>query len=236
MSEATQNYVRLELNQGKSTLINIEDLGAINEQRWFFDSSNGYVRAKIWRDGKKRTVSLHQFLTNPPKGMEVDHINGDRLDNTRGNLRVVFPHQNSWNVDFYSHGNGKHKGVYPRQTMSGIRWDVSISVNDKSLHLGSFNSEEEAIDAYRRKGIELRGEFFTVDRGPKKDFSIYPLIPKPKRINPSSSGFDNVHKVQKGSKYFYMFRLNGTLYRKSGFPTPELASLAVEAKIKELRQ
>lgn len=233
MSEATQNYVRLELNQGKSTLINIEDVDAINEQRWFFDSSNGYARAKIWKDGKKKTVSLHQFLTNPEKGMEVDHINGDRLDNTRSNLRVVFQYQNCWNIDFYSHSKGRHKGLFPRKIIGGITWDVKISVNDKSLHIGTFRSEADAINAYVQKGRELRGDFFTLDRGEKKDFSIYPLIPKPKRINPSSSGFTNVYP--KSGKWMYYAVIGDVKLYKSGFLTPELASAAVEVKIKEIR-
>lgn len=115
-------------------------------------------------------------------------------------------------------------------------WDSKISVNDKSVYLGTFKSKEEAIEAYKKKGAELRGEFFTIDRGPKKDFYNYPLIQKPKRIDHSSSGFTNVYKRPKGSKYFYMFKLNGILYQKGGFSTAVLASAAVEAKIKELRQ
>ncbi len=235
MTEAVQDYVRIKLTQGKYTLIDRSDLELVGKFKWHFDSSTGYARRREWDGGRNHTMSIHQIIMNWDGVGEVDHINGDKLDNTRSNLRIITSQQNKWNTGLFANSSSGVKGVYPRETKSGIRYDVRLSMNDTAIHVGSFQSLEDAIEAHRVRGIELRGEFYTLARGPKKDFALYPIVETVERINPSSSGYPNVHKVQKGSKYYYLFTMNKTIYRKSGFPTAVLASLAVEAKIKELR-
>lgn len=97
-------------------------------------------------DGKKSYVMLHRFLTNAPKGFDVDHINHDTLDNRQENLRVVTRAENMQN-----------RAGAEKRSKSGIRgvswdntkkkWVVFIKVNRKSRYMGSFDDIEEAREA-----------------------------------------------------------------------------------------
>lgn len=67
--------------KGKFAIIDDEDLYKISDRRWYLDC-NGYAI-----DNKKR-VRMHRIIMNPPKGMVIDHINHNTLDNRKENLRV----------------------------------------------------------------------------------------------------------------------------------------------------
>lgn len=115
-------------------LVDEEDRHLLDEYRWFINA--GYVRATGKRvNGKQPTLRLHRLITNAPKGMVVDHINGNKLDNRKSNLRVVMQVENTRN---------KHavKGHYFHKA-SG-KWAASFC----NQHLGLFDTAEEALSAY----------------------------------------------------------------------------------------
>lgn len=111
-----------------------------------------YVRGcGIGRGGSRggvrgRRILLHRWLLDAPPELEVDHINGDTLDNRRQNLRLVTRSENAHNRRSLR-GVGKHKGVRP--TRSGKRWIAYFKgAVGKYRHLGVFDSEAEAARAY----------------------------------------------------------------------------------------
>lgn len=87
--------VRVPLTQGQFTVIDSDDLTLVSARKWCAYKTK-------WGDfyARSRGVSLHRFLTNPPNGLEVDHINHDTLDNRRSNLRVVTHAENMRNGKF----------------------------------------------------------------------------------------------------------------------------------------
>ncbi len=105
--------------------------------------------------GKSTTVHLHRELVTPPDGMWADHVNRNRLDNRRQNLRFATPSQNGGNR---SHGfpRTKHlsafKGVCP---VPYGWWHATIA----GRYLGRFRSEEDAAAAYDKAAVERYGEF-----------------------------------------------------------------------------
>lgn len=114
--------------------------------------SSGYA---FFSTSKTGPVQVHRFLVGdeiPPDGVfHVDHINGDRLDNRRSNLRVVSPQVNQINRKHLNRNNTSgHRGVsrHPRKGAAKT-WRASITVNGKHLHLGVFATLEEAV-AVRR--------------------------------------------------------------------------------------
>lgn len=118
-------------------------------RRWHLDHDGA-----VWcHDHQRRTtVKLHRFITGAPSGMDVDHINHDRLDNRSVNLRVCTHAQNMMN----HHGfTGRLRGV--RKVKN--RWVVRLMVARVDHHVGSFKTEEEAIAARRAAEVRLRGEF-----------------------------------------------------------------------------
>jgi hypothetical protein len=115
------------------------------------------------RRGESSCRNLARIIMDPPDGFVVDHINHERLDNRRENLRVVTSQQNSWNTRRHRDNQTGFKGVH-RIHGYGVprdRWRASIlcPTTKKRIHLGAFDSPEEAARAYDRAAADLRGEF-----------------------------------------------------------------------------
>lgn len=113
----------------------------------FCDNGNGYIVA--WADGKYQY--LHRMILGDKKGLEIDHINGDKLDNRRENLRHVTHQQNIFNMRTPKTNKTGVKGVTFDARIN--KWIARIAPNRQSKHLGSFPTIQEAITA--RKSAEL---------------------------------------------------------------------------------
>lgn len=104
---------------------------------WGLDS-DGYPKAKI---GGKH-IRLHQaVLGAAPQGMVIDHVNQDKLDNRRSNLRFVSYRANALNSDKAGDGAWYNK--------SKNRWQAQHKINGRRYHIGTFLTREEAVSAYR---------------------------------------------------------------------------------------
>jgi hypothetical protein len=89
--------------------------------------------------------------------MQVDHINGNGLDNRKENLRICSHSENQWNRTKYKNNKSGYKGVFFHSKTG--HWEAGIRINGKREYLGVFNTPQEASLAYSRKAIELHGEF-----------------------------------------------------------------------------
>lgn len=168
-----------------------------------------------------------------PQDLEVDHANGDRLDNSRDNLRIANRNQNMCNAKWDVPTSG-FRGVELIPSRKNNSWCANIQFQGKGEYLGSFPSAKEAYAAYEKRGRELHGEFFALDRPPLKDHSVIPICQRVPRSNQSSSGFRGVYPRKDGSWQAVVRHERKNIYL-GHFKEPALASLAVEAKIKELR-
>jgi hypothetical protein len=102
--------------------------------------------------GRQTTQSLHAFLTGWP---QVDHNNGDGLDNRKCNLRPATHEQNAANRRLNRNSTSGYKGV----TRVRGRWLAQIQASKKHRHLGYFDSPEDAARAYDRAARELFGAY-----------------------------------------------------------------------------
>lgn len=148
---------KLKTNSGKDILVCHGDYELFKRMKWGIDI-NGYPRTWVHIKLEKykyktKTVLLHKLLFKSDSKLVVDHINRNKLDNRRSNLRLVPRNVNSIN----SKQHDKSVGVRKNRN----RWTANATENNKSVHIGSFKTKSEAIAArkewmekyYKRIGI-----------------------------------------------------------------------------------
>lgn len=147
---------KIKLYKGQFALVDDEDFEYINQWNWHL-SINGYARA--YNKKIKKHILMHQIIMNVKtdrKLKQIDHINMNKLDNQRKNLRVVSSSENHMN-NFLKTNTSGHKNIYWAAWAKS--WRVLIGAEQKSIHLGYFKSLKEAILA-RNNGIKkYHGEF-----------------------------------------------------------------------------
>lgn len=103
-----------------------------------------------------KALFLHRHITGAATGHEVDHLNGDGLDNRRTNLRIVSHALNLANQRPQSGRSSRFKGVSWDREKG--RWHAYIKVGGRRRHLGYFHDERIAATAYNAAAIEAWGE------------------------------------------------------------------------------
>lgn len=110
-----------------------------------------------------KTVYMHRFLLNAPKGVEVDHMDWNGLNNRRKNLRLATKSQNRANTGS-KNGSGKYKGVTECLTRrvgstGTIFYKARIHRGGVCYHLGVFKTAIEAAKAYDKRIKVIDGQF-----------------------------------------------------------------------------
>lgn len=137
-------------------LISPEDFEELNKHRWGRDAQ-GYAVSAFYIDRKTINVKMHRLIMDAPKGLEVDHINRKRLDNTRQNLRICTRRENSINVMARSNNISGHKGI--GWDKSRNKWRAQIKIDGKNVFIGRFDDLKDAIKAYLAVARKVYGEF-----------------------------------------------------------------------------
>lgn len=141
-------YLTLRNKHGAAVgqaIIDIEGFG-LSARRWCLNGA-GYAVRRV-SGGGGRLERLHRVVMGlvPGDGLEVDHINGDKLDNRRANLRVATHAQNGQNILQPQAGNTSlHRGVHK----CGGVWVARATVAGRTRYIGRFAAETEAADAAR---------------------------------------------------------------------------------------
>lgn len=120
-------------------------------------TKNGYLSVSLTKDKKVKPTYIHQlvaihFLNHIPNGFKyvIDHINGDKTNNTLSNLRIVSNRDNSTicyrkdKINFTS----KYIGVSWKKEVT--KWRAQIRINGVKKHLGYFDNELEAAECYQK--------------------------------------------------------------------------------------
>ena len=134
-----------KINSKSSVKIDDEDFERVQQYRWI---SGKYPRIS------KTTITMHRFLMNAKPGQIVDHINHDRFDCQKKNLRICTYHQNNCKV------GPKNKAIYKGVTKNSTnRWVAHIYQNGQKIRLGYFLNPEDAAKAYDIAAKNIHNEF-----------------------------------------------------------------------------
>lgn len=153
----------IALTRGFEAIVDDEDFEYLSQFKWHFNS-HGYAARTIYiKDSSKKsgykfiTERMHRVINKTSKGFHTDHINSNRLDNRKVNLRTATRAQNARNKSNQKNNTSGYKGV--SWHARNKRWRASISLNNKPVNIGCFKTKEEAARAYNEAAIRLHGEF-----------------------------------------------------------------------------
>ena len=138
-----------------------EDFDKIKDYKWRLSSrqyGGHYAVTTILKNNQQRLMSIHRLIMNCPDGMVVDHINHNKLDNRKENLRICTHRNNTRNRTKYTPTISKYKGIsYDGRRISNLI--VRIVVDSKCIYVGSFIDEIEAAKAYNVAAKKYFGEY-----------------------------------------------------------------------------
>lgn len=151
------------LSKGYEAIIDVEDAQFVGRFNWTVvvkKCNRIYAWRNIRRNGKQTTIYLHREVMNAQRGQEVDHIDGDGLNNRRVNLRITTHQQNLCNQLLRTTNKSGFKGVSWAKDRS--KWRAQITVNYKMKYLGSFKTKEMAHAAYIKASMDMHCEFGSI--------------------------------------------------------------------------
>lgn len=145
----------IPLSRGKHAIVDDDDYDRVMQYRWHC-RRDGYAGTHL---GIRRSSALlHRFIlgiTDP--AIQVDHIDLDKLNCRKSNLRVATHQQNQRNREKYHRNTTGYKGVFRHPSTQ--KWRAMITVNGKCVHIGYFHDIEDAARAYDHAACEYFGEF-----------------------------------------------------------------------------
>ena len=148
----------IPLTQGKRVIVDNEDHLFLNQYKWYAKKGyRTYYAARSTRKSKPFTIWMHRVIMNTKHDQEIDHINGNGLDNRKVNLRICNRQQNMQNSRKRGKFSSLHKGVSWNPTSK--RWAATIGYNYKLLFISNHKTEKEAAKAYNKKAQKLYGKF-----------------------------------------------------------------------------
>ena len=153
------NIAYVPLTKGYEAIIDAADVPLISAWNWttVVGRSNIYAFRSYWADKNKRTLYLHRAIMGEPEGFQVDHINGNGLDNRRANLRLATGSQNQHNRGANLHNTSGFKGVTWHKEAQ--KWQAQVALGGKNKYLGRYNTAEAAHAAYAEASAKYHGKF-----------------------------------------------------------------------------
>lgn len=146
-------------HRNNQCIIDDEDAELARRYKWRKDTSTGYWATYIRVDGCKKKLYLHRLITKNDTSNPTDHINHNKDDNRRENLRIVSYALNARNRSVKSNNQTGYTNIFKE----GKKYVIQARINGKTSRLGRFNTIPEALQAKAdiwmdRWGIDLYDE------------------------------------------------------------------------------
>jgi len=152
----------IPLTQGRVALVDDTDFEWLNQRKWYaiHDHNSFYaIRNITVAKNKRRTEWMHRLILGLQRDdkRQCDHIDNNGLNNVRSNLRICTNQQNQRSSRKRTRGTSKYKGVFWNYANS--KWLSAIRTKKEQIHLGCFDSEIEAAQAYDSAALKYHGRF-----------------------------------------------------------------------------
>lgn len=153
----------IRLTKGKVALVDDRDFEELSEYKWHYhgdgDGLKFYAARNKRIENGRYKIRMHSQIMGLEKGskLQVDHVDGNTLNNCRSNLRVVTNQQNQRNTKKHIKKSSEYKGIYYNRERQ--KWYARIMVDSKYIWLGSFLCELEAAKAYNEAATKHFGEY-----------------------------------------------------------------------------
>lgn len=185
-------------------LVDDDDYPIVSKYNWCLNRK-GYVVGKA----NEEYIRLHRFIAKTHHwdvGENIiDHINRDKRDNRKSNLRVCTPQQNCFNrIQRYNGATSRYKGVSKR---GNGHWRMMIYIDGKPYYNETYRTEIEAAVAYNRAAIKVHGEYALLNDIPEKylNMDVYPIVPNSKYRGVTKRLNGNFEaRIKKNYKGYYL--------------------------------
>jgi hypothetical protein len=218
----------IPLTHGKFAIVDDEDYEWLMQWKWHLSDRGYATRTETDPTTKKRkTIFMHRLVINTLKGLETDHIDKNRLNNTKNNLRICTPL-----------GNAKNRGKTKKETVSkfkGVTWREEVSKwrailrsDHKVINIGYFTNEIAAANAYNHYAKLHHGEFASLNEVEHMDNWMDYLCEKE-----VTSKYRGVNVDKNGNWKAYIKHGDNNYYLGT-YEKEEHAAIAYNRKAKEL--
>ena len=147
-------------------LVDDEDFAELNKFKWHVAKRSNifYAKRNVNNNGERKTIFLHREIMSKylKKGLLIDHINHNGLDNRKSNLRTATHAQNNQNRTSNLNSTSKYLGVYFYKR--SLKWMARISIKNKAIYIGIYANEEDAAKAYNKAALEQYGEYANLNK------------------------------------------------------------------------
>ena len=211
-----------------------DDFINLSKSKWY-ENGSGYAYCRV----NKSNIRFHRVVMNAQDGDIIDHINGNRLDNRKSNLRFCTQAQNSANMKIHGRNKTGFKGVSFEQRLG--TYQCSICVNGKSKRIGNYPTAEIAWRFYDKFAMDFFGEFAKLnfqDIQQTIDF-IASYVPETKLSNrthlskSNKAGYRGVSIIKRTGKYRAQICIKGDTIYLGDFTDAMSASIAYAKAVEE---
>jgi hypothetical protein len=147
----------IPISKGMFALVDDEDFEWLSKMSWYYSNGYAMTSTRIYGSKKRNKYAMHRFIMMTwNKSVDIDHIDGNRLNNQRSNLRIATRSQNHQNrKPLPRKGGYKGVGWHSRDNA----WRAYIKVDGRQVSLGYFQDRDAAARAYDQAAIRHYGEF-----------------------------------------------------------------------------
>lgn len=151
---------QISLTKGAYATVDDADFEALSKYSWCF-SNTGYAVRGTMKGGESRIYLMHREILGAKPDEEIDHVDGNRLNNQRSNLRLCSSAENKHNRGKSKNNTSGYKGVHWNKQNG--KWRSRIMVNRRVYHLGFFENSEDAAKAYDIAALKYHKDFARVN-------------------------------------------------------------------------